>query len=348
MKLTVPESLQSERIDKGLALLLDISRSKAATLLSHGAVRIGGRTAELASLKLKSGDRLEIDEATLAELKAVLQPEADVEIDVVFEDSHLVVVNKAAGVVMHPGVGHERGTLAAGLLARFPELAQVAEYANAKHRPGIVHRLDKGTSGLLVVARTPEAYTALKAQLKDRDIKRQYLAVCAGVPPNPKGIVDAPIGRSERQPWKMEISTAGRPAYTRYEVLEAFRGGALLLCQLETGRTHQIRVHMEAIGHPIWGDTTYGWKSADSQLDAGSRTGSRAVPGSVSGASLSGLRADLLSGLRPMLHSWKLSFQHPDTLEDLRFSAPAPDDVEELLAELRRADGVASGGSDSS
>jgi 23S rRNA pseudouridine1911/1915/1917 synthase len=215
----------------------------------------------------------------------------------------VIVVDKPQALVVHPGAGNARGTMAAGLLARYPELAGVGE----PDRPGIVHRLDKGTSGLLVVARTPAAYDSLVGQLSSRTVERRYLALVWGVPEPATGLVDAPIGRSKRDPTRMAVSSSGREARTRYEVLQPFTQpieAALIECRLETGRTHQIRVHLAAIEHPIVGDPRYRGKRA-----------SFATP-------------------RTFLHAHALAFDHPATGERVSFSSPLPEDLTEVLARL--------------
>jgi 23S rRNA pseudouridine1911/1915/1917 synthase len=223
---------------------------------------------------------------------------------VVHADADVVVVDKPAGLVIHPGSGVDRGTLVNGLLHRFPEIASVGDPA----RPGIVHRLDRGTTGLLVVARTPAAYEALVAQLSAREVERQYAALVWGVPDSPAGLVDAPIGRSARDATKMAVTADGREARTRYEVRRTFTGPAptaLLSCRLETGRTHQIRVHLAAIGHAVVGDATYGGRRPAIPLD------------------------------RPFLHAERLSFDHPVTGERMTFESPLPADLRAVLDGLR-------------
>jgi 23S rRNA pseudouridine1911/1915/1917 synthase len=220
----------------------------------------------------------------------------------VYEDDQVIVVDKPAGLVVHPGAGQQSGTLVHGLLARVPDLAGVGD----ADRPGIVHRLDKGTSGLMVVARTPEALADLTAQLKRRDVERRYLALVLGEVAEGKGVVDAPVGRSTRQPTRMAVTARGRAARTRYEVLERYTdpvSATLLECRLETGRTHQIRVHLAAIGHPVAGDTRYG-------------------------------RADALAMKRPFLHAHELAFDHPGDGARRRFQSPLPADLEQVRERL--------------
>jgi 23S rRNA pseudouridine1911/1915/1917 synthase len=301
----VPAALGGERVDKVVALLTGLTRAEVARLVDEGGVRVGGRVVGARSRRLAEGEELEVDVPEAAAGTGALAADASVEIDVVFADEHLAVVDKAAGVVVHPGAGQAGGTLAAGLVARWPEVAGVGE----PDRPGIVHRLDKGTSGLMLVARTPAAHRALSTQLERREVERRYLALLWGVVEAPAGLVDAPVGRAERDPTRMSVSARGREARTRYEVRERFAEPAaatLVECRLETGRTHQIRVHLAAIGHPVLGDPRYG----------GARS-TRLAP-------------------RPFLHAHRLAFEHPVTGGHLEFSSDLPADLGEVLARFSR------------
>jgi 23S rRNA pseudouridine1911/1915/1917 synthase len=238
-----------------------------------------------------------------------LEPEIAVDVRVVYEDDHLLVIDKPAGLVVHPGAGQRTGTLVHGLLARYPELVGVGDDPS---RPGIVHRLDKGTSGLLLVARTPEAYEALVAALSARAVHRRYRALAWGSFGAPRGVIDAPIGRSARQPTRMAVDERGKEARTGYEVLQSYAEPVVvteLACTLETGRTHQIRVHLRSIGHPVVGDAGYG-----------------------------GARQSLPM-TRPFLHAEALELQHPVTGEELAFRSPLPDDLAAILAGLTVAPG---------
>ncbi len=216
---------------------------------------------------------------------------------IAYEDDDVVVVDKPAGLVVHPGAGHITGTLVHGLLARYPELASVG----AVERPGIVHRLDKDTSGLLLVARTDTAYRSLTNQLKDRSITRRYVALVWGQLEAPRGVIDAPIGRSARTPTRMTVSARGRDARTSYEVIEEYAepvAASLVSCSLDTGRTHQIRVHLAAIGHPVVGDDRYGGK-----------------------------REPAANLRRFFLHAAQLGFDHPRTGVRIELESPLPDDL---------------------
>jgi 23S rRNA pseudouridine1911/1915/1917 synthase len=301
----IPAALDGERVDRVVSLVSGCSRSEAATLIDRGAVRIDGRVVAAGRQRVAAGQLLDID---LRELptESLPAPDADVPVNVVYEDANVLVVDKPPGLVVHPGAGEGGGTLVNGLLARHPTLAGVGE----AHRPGMVHRLDRDTSGLLVVALTPTAYTALVAALGDRRVERRYTALVWGVPEAPRGVIDAPIGRSPRQPTRQAVVAGGRPARTRYEVRGRYDRPTtltLLGCELETGRTHQIRVHLASIGHPVVGDRDYG-----------------------------GVR-EALPVPRLFLHAEHLAFDHPVTGRPLAFDAPLPPDLAAVLASLGRS-----------
>ncbi len=297
----IPSACDGMRVDRVVALLAGVSRATAAGLVAAGHVVVDGRPAWSASARVSTGQLVTVEhDDTPAPAPAA---QAGVEVRVVHADADVIVVDKPPGLVVHPGSGRPDGTLVNGLLGRFPDLAGVGDPA----RPGIVHRLDAGTSGLLVVARTPPAYEALVEQLSSRSVDRQYLALVWSVPEARKGLVDAPIGRSTRSPTRMAVSAEGRAARTRYEVVETFSTPAdlaLLSCRLETGRTHQIRVHLSSIGHPVVGDAAY-----------------------------RGVR-DALEVSRPLLHAARLGFVHPATGEAMTFESPLPDDFAAVLAAL--------------
>ncbi len=298
-QLAVPDALAGERVDRAVALLTGWTRREVQQLIEAGAVLVDGeRVAK--SRKLESGSVVELlDEPAVA---GVPTPDPSIDVVVRHEDRDVVVVAKPAGLVVHPGAGHPDGTLVNGLLARYPEIAEVGDPA----RPGIVHRLDRDTSGLLVVARTPAAYDGLVAMLAAHDVERRYDALVWGVPDAPRGIIDAPIGRSVRRPTRMAVREGGRVARTAYEVVARYPdpGVARLDCRLETGRTHQIRVHLQAIGHPVVGDAVYGGQRAALALD------------------------------RPFLHAGGLAFAHPVTAEPIEVEEPLAPELVALLDRL--------------
>jgi 23S rRNA pseudouridine1911/1915/1917 synthase len=295
----VPALLGGVRVDRGVAMMADVSRAVAAQLITEGRVQVDGVVVTSGKALLHEGALLVVDpfEAGVVGVAA----DAGVAFEVVYEDDDLAVVNKPAGLVVHPGAGQIEGTLVGGLLARFPELAElVALGLCAPDRPGIVHRLDKGTSGLMAVARSAEAYEALVEQLATRTMSRHYLALVEGTVVDAKGEVDAPIGRSARTPTKMAITASGKPARTRFTVRQRRPGPpptTLVELALQSGRTHQIRVHMAAIGHPVVGDARYG--TPDRRLGAG----------------------------RFFLHAYELAFDHPRSGERLTFKAELPPDL---------------------
>jgi 23S rRNA pseudouridine1911/1915/1917 synthase len=307
MREVVPASLAGERIDRVVAMVTELPRGEIAEMIEAGAVRIGGKPVAARSRKVREGDVVEID-VPERPLVADLASDPDVEVPIVHVDDDVIVVDKPAGLVVHPGAGHDVGTMVQGLLARYPDLADLPRNgAGEADRPGIVHRLDAGTSGLLVVARTVAAYHALVAQLAAREVERHYRALVLGTVEANAGEVDAPIGRSGGDPTKMAVANAGREARTRYEVLHRYREPVPtteLACKLETGRTHQIRVHLAAIGHPVVGDGRYG----------GERP---AIPIA-----------------RPFLHAERLAFVHPSSGEVVTFTSVLPPDLEDVRGGL--------------
>jgi len=297
---SVPDSLEGERVDRAVALLTGWSRREVADLLAVGAIEVDGR-AVAKSRRLAPGEEVRVLDAPAP--AAAPRPE-EIPVVVVHEDEAVLVVDKPAGLVVHPGAGHPSGTLVNALLARDPGLVAVGDPA----RPGIVHRLDRETSGLLVVARRQDAYEALVDALSRHEVDRRYQALVWGIPDSVRGVVDAPIGRSTRSRTRMAVREGGRPARTAYHVVETFSssGVAHLDVSLETGRTHQIRVHLAAIHHPVVGDLTYGSARRTLPLD------------------------------RPFLHASGLAFAHPLTGTPLAFSSPLPDELVAVLDGLRR------------
>jgi 23S rRNA pseudouridine1911/1915/1917 synthase len=298
---SVPAALAGERVDRVVAVMTGLSRSAVRTLIESGAVERNGRPELSPKQRVAEGDLLRL---ALPERPSHGRPPAGadpaVDLEVVYSDAHLIVVDKPVGLVVHPGPGHPGGTLVNGLVARFPEVAGVGDPG----RPGIVHRLDRDTSGLMVVARSEVAHRALVAAMAARLVQRRYDVITMGRPAAPSGVVDAPVGRSRRAPTRMAVTAEGKPARTGYEVVRTFDApveAALLSCRLETGRTHQIRVHLAAIGVPVLGDPLYG-------------------------------RPDPLRTPRPMLHAAELAFAHPVSGQDMHFERAAPADFAQTLA----------------
>ncbi len=294
-----------ERLDRFIAREVQgLSRSAVQRLIASGAVTVNGAPTK-ASYVPAPGDLVRVE--LPAEEAPAPQPEA-IPLSLLYEDAHLLVVNKPAGLVVHPGAGRAAGTLVNALLAHRPELAQRFPGTD---RPGIVHRLDRDTSGVMVVAADADARRALLAQFKGRDVDKRYLALVYGEPQPGRGAIEAPIGRDPLHRTRMAVvAEGGRPARTEYTVVARLARGraALVEAQLLTGRTHQIRVHLAAIGHPVVGDAVYGY-----------RRGEIAAP-------------------RILLHSWRLSLAHPVTGERMTFEAPLPEDMAAVLARLRAED----------
>ncbi len=299
----LPEALDGERLDRVVAMLCDLPRKTAAALVDGGEVRLDGAVHTRRSTRVLHGQTIAF-EMPEAEPEYELVAEDGVEFVVVHDDDDVIVVDKPAGLVVHPGAGNASGTLVHGLLARYPELVGVGD---DPIRPGIVHRLDRDTSGLLVVARSARAHTALTDALRARTVTRRYRTLVWGHVEEPHGLVDAPIARSPREPTKMAVVVGGREARTEYEVERRFDlpvPCTELRCGLQTGRTHQIRVHMQAIGHPVVGDSRYG-----------------------------GARQSLAAP-RQFLHAELLGFEHPGSGEVLTFESPLPQDLRDVVAGL--------------
>jgi len=308
--LTIPEQKDGQRLDQVLAsLLADITRSQAARLIKEGNVKIDGKPAK-SSTTVATGQQLDV---VLPDPQPIdLEPQA-IELDVVFEDDHMLVINKAAGMVVHPAPGNRDRTLVNALLHRYPALRQVG----LEDRPGIVHRLDKGTSGLIVVAKTYQALIALQRLFAKREVDKQYLAIVVGKPRQAKGRIEMAIGRHVRDRKKISsVTTKGRAATTLYRVLASRGGISALNCTILSGRTHQVRVHCAESGWPLVGDSTYGGVRPLKRIsNATLQTACRALS-------------------RPALHAWRLSFIHPTTGEETSFEAPIPDDLQSILALL--------------
>jgi 23S rRNA pseudouridine1911/1915/1917 synthase len=304
LDLLVPSTLAGVRVDRVLSMLTGLSRSEAVGVVASGSVQINDKVVAKPSVSLETGQHLVAQLAPRP--TGVVAADSSVEVNVVLDDDDFVVVNKAPGQVVHPGAGQREGTLVAGLLALYPQIRQLADEGLCDiSRPGIVHRLDKGTSGLLVVAKTPEGFVSLSEQLAEREMGRTYLGMVQGHVSEERGVVDAPIGRSTRTPTLMAVRSDGRPARTSYEVVSRLSKPhpmTMLRLRLETGRTHQIRVHLATIGHPVVNDLRYGQRR-DKRLDEE----------------------------RFFLHSTTLTFRHPRSGETVTSEAPLPTDLRALV-----------------
>lgn len=297
----IPDGLDGSRVDAGLAKLLGFSRSFAAEIAEAGGVTVDGRAADKSD-RLTAGSWLEVSWQPRQEARIV--PIAVPELTIVYDDDDIVVIDKPVGVAAHPSVGWEGPTVLGALAAAGFRIST----SGAAERAGIVHRLDAGTSGLMVVAKSEHAYTVLKRAFHDRTVEKIYHAVVQGHPDPLTGTVDAPIGRHPRSDWKFAVVAGGKPSVTHYETIEAFPAASLLEIHLETGRTHQIRVHMAAQRHPCVGDAMYG---ADPALSA------------------------RLGLTRQWLHAVQLAFAHPATGEWVTFTTTYPEDLQHALDVLR-------------
>ena len=293
----IPADCAGLRCDSALARMFpEYSRNRLAAWLKAGRITVAGAAAT-PKVKVWGGEAVTLDAAPDPQAMA-FQPQ-DIPLAIVFEDEHLIVINKPPGLVVHPGSGNWDGTMLNALLQHAPPLAQLP-------RAGIVHRLDKDTSGLLVVAKTLPAQTSLVRQLQEHSVTREYSAVVHGLVAH-EGTVDAPIGRHKTQRTRMAVVPGGKPSVTHYEPVEHFTGATLIACKLETGRTHQIRVHMASIGHAIVGDPVYGVQRHTHEFP------------------------------RQALHAGKLALTHPATCRVRSWSAPLPADMKKLLVTLRNA-----------
>ena len=298
--MTLTADIPGERLDAFLARGSGMTRSAAQRLIEQGRVSLNGKPGRKND-RLNPGDRVEY---TVPQAKSVDIPARDIPLDIVYEDEDVMVINKPKGLVVHPAAGHQEDTLVNGLLyAKGGSLSGI----NGELRPGIVHRIDKDTSGLLAVAKNDLAHTMLASQLKDHTRARTYAAIVRGSFREDTGTVDAPIGRHPTDRKKMCVTARNsKPAVTHYEVVERFRGYTHIRCHLETGRTHQIRVHMAYIGHPLLGDTVYGHKSKELGQDS------------------------------QCLHASALCFRHPRDGRPVMVFAPLPDYFREVLEKLRK------------
>ena len=293
-----------ERLDVLVASMADVTRSRAGALIRDGQVQVDDVAQRKAGFRLKPGMqvRAEIPAAAPTAVEA-----EDIELRIVYQDADLAVVFKPSGMVVHPAAGNAHGTMVNALLARLDNLSGIG----GEIRPGIVHRIDKDTSGLLLVAKNDKAHVCLSDQIRAHTVQRAYRAIVIGGFRQDQGVIDAPIGRHPVDRKKMAIVEGGRSACTHWQVLEPLRGATLIEARLTTGRTHQIRVHMASIGHPVLGDPLYGPKKS---------------PYPVSGGQL--------------LHAFRIGFVHPSTGEEMLFEAPPEPRFEDWLRRLRQTAGV--------
>ncbi len=309
MRKVVADDADGTRLDRFLGLLAPVgSRTRAERLVAAGNVRVNGHPAPTKSLRLRTGDEVTIDDEALVEAPLV---EGDLELDlpILFDDEHLIIIDKPAGLMVHPAPGRREPALTDLLGAGGVELAAAADDAQGP-RPGVVHRLDRDTSGAIVLARTPAALRAMQDLIRERLVRREYVALVHGTPPSRAGRIEAAIGRHWRDPTRQSIDTdRPRDAITHFVVDELVGGMSLLRVRLETGRTHQIRVHMQAIGHPVVGDPTYGGPGPRLGLD------------------------------RQFLHAGRLAFTHPITGVDVDVRSPLPPDLHAALLAAREAQG---------
>lgn len=297
MELKIDVAAVGLRLDKAVADLTELSRSLANEQIKNGQILVNGQ-AKKAKYAVKEGDLISYEVPELEEVEYVAE---DLPLELVYQDEDVAVVNKPQGMVVHPSAGHTSGTMVNALMYHIKDLSGI----NGVLRPGIVHRIDKDTSGLLMIAKNDQAHLALADELKDKKSLRKYWAIVHGNLPNDRGVIEAPIGRSEKDRKKQAVTAKGKPALTRFQVLERFGDYTLVELQLETGRTHQIRVHMAYIGHPVAGDEVYGPRKT-------------------------------LKGHGQFLHARTLGFTHPRTGEVLEFTAEAPALFQETLEKLRQ------------
>lgn len=297
-------TMQGERLDKILvAQLPDLSRSQLQSLIAEGKVLVNGQVGK-AGVKLKGGEQVSVELPDAGEV--AIEPQ-DIPLTILYEDADIVVIEKPTDLVVHPGIANEEGTLVNALLARYPQLVDMQDDPRAEGRMGIVHRLDKDTSGLMVIALNLFALENLMLQFKDRTVEKVYLALVERAPKTPHGMIEAPIGRDPKQRKRMAVRSDGKAAVTEFEVIDdAFREGRVMLkVHLHTGRTHQIRVHLAFIGCPIVGDRVYGFTRQRTNLK------------------------------RNFLHASELAFDHPRTGERMSFSSDLPRGLKGVMEKLR-------------
>ena len=295
----VPDALAGERVDRVVSFITGASRSIVSKCINNGKVLCNDAVVRKSSQKVTSGDLIVVN-SPLLDSGLEIEADSKINVPIIHEDQDLIVVDKPSGLVVHPATSHKKGTLVNGLLSIYPEIASIGEPS----RPGIVHRLDKGTSGLLLVALSAQGYLGLSEQLQRRAIKRVYTSLVLGHLESDKGVIEAPLGRDPKRPTRRTVLVNGKEARTRYEVLDRYEHPSsccLVRCELETGRTHQIRAHFSAIGHPVVGDNLYGGSSISFDLE------------------------------RPFLHSSLLAFKHPISGDSLSFSSQVPKELSTIL-----------------
>jgi len=299
-KFLVTEEQVGSRIDTLVSMYMtNISRTRATELVRTGLVLING-VAKKAKYMPQVGDEIEISVPEVSALEIISE---DLNLDIVYEDLSVAVVNKPSGMVVHPSLGHSNGTLVNGLIHEIKDLSGI----NGQRRPGIVHRIDKDTSGLLIVAKNDNAHESIAAQFKEKTVKREYAALVHGVIDHNLGKIDAPIGRDPKDRIRYDVISDGKESITHFEVLQRFADYTLVKCRLETGRTHQIRVHLRYIGYPLVGDPLYGRKIT------------------------------YASGFGQFLHAKSLGFEHPETGVFLEFESEMPKEFTEFLEEIEKA-----------
>ena len=292
-----------ERVDRVIAFFSGLSRSKVSDLISKRLILRNGIPIKKGSEIVHTNDEISMPNLVDEAVEEIASDES-IDFEVVFEDDSVIVVSKPSGLIVHPGSGIANGTLVNGLAAQFPDLREIGDPT----RLGLVHRLDKGTSGLLIVARTPEALDNLKFQMQERHVHRQYFAIVAGHVESNKGVVDAPLGRDPKNPLKRAVINSGKYARTHYELDQKYESPfkvSMLNCRLETGRTHQIRVHLAAIGHPVLGDELYGGRTSFNIEN------------------------------RLALHAQMLTFLHPKTKNLMNFESPLPAELTSMKGTFR-------------
>lgn len=308
-RFTVDDRLAGRRLDRCITDLHgEWSRSRVRRLIDDGHVLLNGEPGKPAA-QVAAGDRIEVDEPAPQKLDLIAE---DIPLTILHEDDELLVLDKPPGLVIHPAAGNRSGTLVNALLKHCGELSAIG----GVERPGIVHRLDKDTSGLMVVAKTERAHLALSIAFRRREVEKRYLAVCFGVPAAESGVIEGAVGRHPSERKQMAVVASGRQARTLYRVVERFAGTSLVECRPVTGRTHQIRVHMAHLGHAVVGDQVYSGRQWRGLADLRHRNACRDFP-------------------RQALHAWRLAFDHPRSGERVEFEAAPPADLQELLALLR-------------